>query len=465
MILMRAQLQRWWAAWLVLAILPVGLAFSHRVAPDGGDSDWFGEGRGVVRVEPVGPTLVHSGVVRAATQTTMIPEIDLVSGVPPTLGTLGIALPTRIIEIVPEGSTVKEGDPICRFDPSVYEEQARLQQIEVDRCRSSLAVAERDLAVAQAELIAFREGDRVQQERRLETELAMAWVDLSRAEDSLSWSHRMGTLGYIASADLAEQRLARLRAEIARENAELALRTFLRITVEKQLRDFEARVERAQTHRAFAAEALQAVEARQKHLDQQVSHCTMTAPHDGTVLYADIAWREYYQVREGAEVYPHLPLFVLPDLSRLEVEIQVHERFSSLVARGQQATVAFEAFPGRSSPARVTSVDLLPTPDWYHFGEWHQFRVRLTLEDVPEGLLPEMTAEIALQTGPATSALTVPSEAVAWDEGGPFCVIETPFGQDRRPVRVNRGTTDRLVVLGGLESGETVLLLPRRHNR
>ncbi|WP_169973157.1 efflux RND transporter periplasmic adaptor subunit [Tautonia rosea] len=462
---MRAQLRLGRAAWLVLSVVPIALAFSHRETPDGDGPGWLDEGRGRVRVEPVGPTLVHSGVVRAATQTTMIPEIDLVSGVPPTLGTLGIALPTRIIEIVPEGSTVKEGDPICRFDPSVYEEQARLQRIEVDRCRSSLAVAERDLAVAQAELIAFREGDRVQQERRLETELAMARVELSRAEDSLSWSQRMGTLGYLASADLAEQRLARLRAEIARENAELALQTFLRTTVEKQLRDLEARVERAQTSRAFAAEALNAAEARQEHLDQQVSHCTMTAPHDGTVLYADIAWREYYQVREGAEVYPHLPLFVLPDLSRLEVEIQVHERLSSLVDEGQQATASFEAFPGRSSPARVSSVDLLPTPDWYHFGEWHQFRVRLALDEAPSGLLPEMTAEVVLQTGPSTPALTVPSVAVAWDEGGPYCVVETPLGQVLRPVRVDRGTTDRLVVLEGLESGETVLLLPRRHNR
>ncbi|WP_152050776.1 efflux RND transporter periplasmic adaptor subunit [Tautonia marina] len=463
---MRAQLQRWWAAWLVLAIVPVGLAFSsHRAVPESAGSSWIGEGSGRVRVERVGPTLIHAGVVRATTQTTMIPEVELISGVPPTLGTLGIALPTRIIDLVPEGSTVRKGDPICRFDPSVYQEHARLQRIEVDRSRSSLAVAERDLAVAQAELVAFREGDRVQRERQLETELAMARVDLSRAEDSLNWSHRMGTLGYLASADLAEQRLARLRAEIARDNAEVALQTFLRTTVEKQLRDLEARVEHAQTYRAYAAEALRAAEARQEHLDQQVSHCTMTAPHDGTVLYADIAWRELYQVREGAEAYPHLPLFVLPDLSQLEVEIQVHERYSSQIVQGHQATVSFEALPSRSYRARVTTIDLLPTPDWYHFGEWQQFRVRLTLDEAPAGLLPEMTAQVALEIGPSRSTLTIPSDAVAWNDRGPYCVVETPSGQVPRAVRVDRGTVDRLVVLEGLEAEETVLLRPRARDR
>ncbi|MEW4567530.1 efflux RND transporter periplasmic adaptor subunit [Tautonia sp. JC769] len=461
---MRARPRRWWAVWLMLTIVPAALAFAHRAAPSEGPADWTGRGRGVVRVESVGTTLIQSGVVRAATQTTVSPKVELLSGVAYGFGSLGVTLPTRIIEIVPEGATVREGEVICRFDPSVYEEQARLQRIEVDRCRSSLAEADRELAVAQAELIAFREGDRIQQERFLETELAMARVDLSRAEDSLTWSQRMGKLGYLSSADLAEQRLARLRAEITRDNAEVALQTFLDTTVEKLLRDLESRVERAETHRAYATEALQAAEDRQDHLDEQVSHCTLTAPHDGTVLYADTAWREYYQVRDGAEVYPHLPLFILPDLSRLEVEIQVHERFSSQIAEGQQATVSFEVFPGRSYPARVTARDLLPTPDWYHFGAWQQFRVRLTLDEAPTGLLPEMTAEVAIATGAARPAITVPCEAVAWDDHRPYCVVETPSGPARRPVRVDRGSIDRLVVRDGLKPGDRVFLLPKHRD-
>jgi RND family efflux transporter MFP subunit len=415
----------------------------------------------VARVEPIGRSLTIGGTACSATQTLISPEVELLADLPPTPGVFGLAAPTRIIELVPEGAPVLEDDLICRLDPTAYVERARLQRIQVDRARSSLAEAERGLAVAEAELIAFRDGDRVAEERRLEVDRAVAIVDHARAGDYLDWSARMGSLGYVSSADLAQDRLSLLRAEVAHDRAEVALETFRRSTVEKRLRDLEARVEQARTQLAFAEEELDASEDRLEHLDEQVSRCEIRAPHDGSVFYTDVNWREYYRVREGAEVYPGFPLFYLPDLSNMEVELLVHERFARLVAEGQRATVSFEAIPGRSYPARVKTVDLLPTPDWYHFGEWQQVRVRVALDEVPGVLRPEMTARVEITTDEPRDALTVPTEAVAWDESGAYCVVPSPSGPTRRPVVVDRGTVDRLVARSGLEPGDSVLLRPR----
>ena len=297
----------------------------------------------------------------------------------------------------------------------------------------------------------------------LEVDRAMARVDLSRAEDYLEWSGSMGTLGYVSQADMVEDRLALIRAEVAWNKADVALETFQRSTAQTRLRDYEAKVEQARTQLAFAIEEVEAAQTRLDHLEEQVSFCTIRAPHDGAVLYTDVFYREYYQVREGAEIYPGLSLFILPDLSKMEVELFVHERFSRLVKVGQEAEVHFEAFPGQSVLGKVKDVDLMPTPDWYHFEEWQQFRVLVALDEVPEGLLPEMTARVEITVGSNREALTVPAEAVGWDDDGPFCVVESPSGPTQRRVQIDRGTVDRLVVREGLEENESVLLQPVRN--
>ncbi|RUL85938.1 efflux RND transporter periplasmic adaptor subunit [Tautonia sociabilis] len=458
--------RRWMGAVLAVVAPAVVVAWAPRGKEEADAvGQWIGRSWGEVRVEEVGPTLDVPGTACSASETAIEPKVELLADVPPVMGIFGMAAPTRIIELVPEGTRVAKGEVICLLDPSAYADAARRLRIEVEAARSSRAEAERALAVAEANLVAFRDGDRVQQERRLEAERAIAQVDLTRAEGHLSWSSRMGALGYVSMADLAEDRVARLRAQVAWNQAEVALDTYRRATIERTLRDLEATVERARTQLAFALEELKGTEDRLKHLERQVEHCTIRAPHDGTVFFADVSYGEYYRVREGAEVYPGLPLFLFPDLERMEVELFVHERFARRVSEGQEAAVSFEAFPGRSFLGHVSEVELIPTPDWRHFGEWQHFRVRVALDEKPDGLLPDMSARVELRPGPRTEALTVPAEAVLWDESGPFCVVNTPSGPARRDIRVDRGTVDRLVVLDGLEPGDSVLLNPEARPR
>ena len=455
----------WWGLLVLLAVLVTAAAWSPirgGIAGRSGPSEWVGEGLGAVRAELIRPSLLISGLTSAATQTAIAAEVEQIAGVPPVYGVFGMAAPTRIIEVVPGGAVVREGDVLCRFDASEYEERARLQRLDVDDARSALADAERGVGVAEVELVAFRDGDRLQRDSLMQAELAMARVDRTRSEDAFEWSNRMSALGYVASADVDDRRIDRVRAEVNERRAAIALQTFRDFTVEKILRDLEAKLEQARNTRAFAVEQLKAAETRLKHLDEQVGHCTIRAPHDGTVLYADTYYREYYQIREGAEVYPMLDLFYLPDLDEMEVELFVHERNARHVVEGQEAVVTLEGFPGRTFPGRVKTVDLLPTPDWRHFGAWQQFRVRVALDAIPEGILPEMSARVEVFTEAPRTELTVPASAVRYDDGRPRCLVHGPHGPEPRPIDVERGSVDRLIVLSGLENGDRVLLNPRR---
>ena len=459
---------RWAGAGLAAIAGAVGLAFapvdrgwwSHEPS-----EEWAGSGTGVVEAVEIGGELVVGGLTCSRHQTLIDAEVEFIADEPPVFGTFGMAAPTRIIEVVPAGSVVAKGEVLCRLDASAYQERARRLRIEVDRARSEEAAARTGLVVAEAELTAYRDGERVRRERELQTAVALSTVERTRAGDTVAWTEHMGTLGYVAMADLADARLDRLRTEVQRRKAEGELDAFRRYTVSKQVRTFESNVARARNTLRFATEQLKGADERLKTAETQVDRCTIKAPHPGRVLYFDQFYEGEYIIREGAEIYPGLPLFVLPDLTEMEVELYVHERSSTRVAEGQEAAVTFAGFPGRSFPAHLREVNLLPEPDWRHFGESQQVRVRVALDEVPEGLLPEMTARVAIATGAPERRATVPAGAVRWDDDGEsFCVVRTATGWERRPVAVDRGTVDRLIVRRGLDEGEVVLLLPERRD-
>ena len=154
---------------LAIALLvPVGLAFAPRGLVGGespnGEPLWSGQGWGLVRFDQLGQTLLIPGITCSATQILIDPKVEVLADEPSVMGVFGVAAPTRIIEVVPEGTVVQKDDVICRLDPKAYVERTRLQRIEVDRVASSKAEADRAVSVAEAELVAFRDGDRLQQE-------------------------------------------------------------------------------------------------------------------------------------------------------------------------------------------------------------------------------------------------------------------------------------------------------------
>src|SRR5439155_726803 len=73
---------------------------------------------------------------------------------------------------------------------------------------------------------------------------------------------------------------------------------------------------------------------------QQLDRCIVKAPQDGIVVYArsNLAG----PIAPGATVHFRQPLFSLPDLSRMQVKIGIHESMIGKVKVGQKAQIGLE---------------------------------------------------------------------------------------------------------------------------
>jgi HlyD family secretion protein len=371
-----------------------------------------------------------------------------------------------LIELIADGTSVRKGDVLCRFDSSNYEELARRQRIELERSRAEERQAGLELEATRAALRAYRDGLAKQIAQELGSKIALARADLRRAAERLEWAERMRKLGYVSNDEVTQARQARLRQEVDLANNLQALRTHTRYTVPKTVRELEVQVEDAAARQEFGAERRELEEGRLEKLEGLVEKCTVKAPHDGLVIHANIYYRTRPDSSEtflqtGALILQGQPLFILPDLVHPIVQLVLHESIADQVKVGMPARIQVPAL-GRELTGKVQWINPVPTDQWRAFKEFKGFDAKIAIEDPPEHLLPSFSAEVTIVTGQRHDALVVPRAAVAIEGGQPFCYVADAGRIERRAVELAPADRDRVEIVAGLSEGEPIVLDPGR---
>ncbi len=388
----------------------------------------------VVRRMDLDTTLLAGGDLMPVKQTTVICEVEDLDRGPNGGGDAG----TLILSIVPNGATVKKGDVLCVLDSSGYTERMRTEQIDVETARADYRQAELTLETAKVALREYREGIVRQRTKEFETRTALLNSDYERQRDYVAWAGRMLEKGYLSHAPVVSARQALERTAHDRSVTEGESRVFRLFTAPKEIRQLESQVEGAEAIFGYQSVRLKALEERLAYLRKQAERFTIRAPHDGMVVYVPIwQWRGM-PLQAGSEIFQYEDLFFLPDLSRMEVEVAIHESMGARVRVGTKADVRISALPGRRFSGKIASMEMLPRMNPKGWEERLDFFARVRLDQTPPGLLPFMSAEVRFDTGRVENALVIPAEALAMVDGHRCCYVVGPAGLERRGSRSAR---------------------------
>jgi membrane fusion protein, macrolide-specific efflux system len=97
-------------------------------------------------------------------------------------------------------------------------------------------------------------------------------------------------------------------------------------------------------------------------------------------------------------------LIRVTDINKLFIVIALDQKSILFVREGQPAEISFEGM--REKKIKGVVLRAYPTPDNA------QFLVRVDSKEIPEGVLPEMTCDVVIETGRRKDAVFVPAEAV-----------------------------------------------------
>jgi multidrug efflux pump subunit AcrA (membrane-fusion protein) len=107
--------------------------------------------------------------------------------------------------------------------------------------------------------------------------------------------------------------------------------------------------------------------------------------------------------KKGELIFPSVPALILMNLEDLVLEVSLEQQAVLRVRSRQPALVSFESLRGEKISAQVQSV----------FPRDGQFIVRIGLGRFPSGILPGMTADVAIEVGRKERALAIPLSAIS----------------------------------------------------
>jgi len=333
----------------------------------------------------------------------------------------------RIVRLIKNGAAVRKGELIVQFDVTVV-------QRTLDEKRSELRQAEAEIGRLQGET-------RIKEEQDV-TDLAVAQFDVERAKLDVS----------------TEDLISRVEAE----KFKLGLADARRRLTETQTR-LEA------DGRAAAADLDSRRQKRDKaalevaKAERDLAALTVVAPADGSVSILNngraggpmSAGREF---REGDRAWPGAAIAEVPDLTAVEVVVNVDEADRGRIHEGQTGTIRVDALPDRELAARVDSISTLAK---VVFGGWppaKQFEMRLRLTDPDPRLKSGMSAMANIATDRLEGQLLLPARAVFQKAGRQVVFARRGLGWDERPIVTGRRNADSVLVSSGIAEGDRVAL-------
>ncbi len=400
----------------------------------------------------------------------------------------------KIVEMLPEGAEVEQGQVVLQLDPSAINDRLAQQQIEVtqanattkaateelkiqkNRAESEIAQAELALALARLDLTKYIEGEYKIEFNDLQGSIALAETDLQEAEETVEHFQMLVKKGFRSPEQLQAKRQAVERAEytVDRDRQKLqVLEDFTRereeaeltANAEEAVRELErskssaaANVSKAETD-LEVAKATEELERKQlARIEKQLELCDVKAPASGTLVYAT---DKNKKIELGATAHYKQTLFTLPDMTAMEVEAFVHESEIKKMGKGMPAVVRVDAFPDIPLQGRVTEVATFydSTRHWM-YGGVKEYATTILIDSLPEGvaLKPGMTAQTRIHVGELSEGVIVPLAAVAPSDGSYYCYVVTENGMQRSEVTLGENTENYVEVLSGVAADQRVAL-------
>ena len=329
--------------------------------------------------------------------------------------------PVKIAWLAPDGSKVKAGDVVAKFDPSDPEKQMREGEADLKAANAKLAGEEikSKNAIAGRDRDAENAADDLEQQRKFQS------------KDEQIFSHNQIVEGEIdetlagAKQDHANK-TKEIERKLAKSNAGV-------ISVERQ---------KAEITIAHAKSALEAMEIK--------------APNDG-LLVLRRNWRGQLP-RVGEQLWPGQKVAEIPLLDDMEAEVFVLEVDGSGLANDQKAELVVESQPDIVYNAKIKLVDKLAKPRDPGVPVQY-FAVVLTLDKTDKAVMKPGQRVRATLILDQQDAIVVPRQAVVMKDSKNVVFKKTKSGTfDAVPVELGPGTSGRVVIAKGLDPGDEIAL-------
>ncbi|QNI33765.1 efflux RND transporter periplasmic adaptor subunit [Alloacidobacterium dinghuense] len=306
-----------------------------------------------------------------------------------------------------------------------------LAQLDQQEILAQVAAQKAQLAASEANVVTYKAN--IDQDK-----VAAAAPDLPMYKSTYERNLAMSNDGIVSRQTLDDAQRNYVAAENKRDSS------VAQISVDQaKLKQAQAQVQQSQ--------------ASLDQLNEQLSYTTLVSPMDGVVLSRDV---EIGDAVSSILVLGSTATLVmtLGDTTQVYVQGKVDEADIGSVYLGQPAHIRVESFPNKSFNGKVTKI----APLGVEKDNVTTFEVRVSIDNPTGELKANMTANAEILITEHKNALSVPEQALVYDNQKNASVfVPDPKQKDgQRKIAVKSGISNgsRTEILDGLKEGDTVVL-------
>jgi len=375
---------------------------------------------------------------------------------------------TTIVEIIPDGSKVKAGDFVCRLDSSAFEDEEKAQLIRYLQAKSYVEQANAILEVNQITLREYRDGIYPQDLQLVRQYVQTCQLEVERLQRNTAWSMDMQKKGFRTKNQVKGDMLALEQAQIAYAEATNMIERLTKQTGPKLLKSLEANVRAIESDKLLQDASFMLESQRLARIRKNIKNCTLLAPRDGIVVYANETnrWGQVTaQIDQGVTVRQDQPIFNLPDPKNMRVKARINESKFAMVHTGQVVKIVVDAYPERPLRGRVQEVAAINTP--LNASDVKIYYANVDIIDEFDALRPGLSAQVIFNIDARRAVTRIPLESIRWVGDQAYVALyDRPLAEagkepwSWRNIELGLSDSRYAEVVSGVQAGDRVVANP-----
>lgn len=375
---------------------------------------------------------------------------------------------TMILEIIPEGTSVRPGEHLVQLDTSAFKDNLLQQQIVCNGLQAEVIAAGSEREKAQFALDEYVNGLYPEEKKAAEDSLFAAETRLNQTQRILEAANDDSNPAEGSAEDVEA---LRFNVELAKRDVEAAktrISVLNDFTKPRQLKQLEGDVKSAEALMEAKELECSLNKDRLAKIEKKIAACTLTAPTSGVVFYANVPGEteeDEILIGEGVAVRNRQVILRIARLDELSVRIEVAESDIAQVQTNMPATVYVDNRPDMPFDAHVSKVHPYPTRQTRGSTNKKKYEVHVAIDNPSGNLRPGLTSEVVLTVSELDDAIQVPATSVFEENDASHCLVRNRNRWTIRSVVVGPSDDKMTVIREGLEPGEEVAIHPLQHRQ
>jgi RND family efflux transporter MFP subunit len=364
---------------------------------------------------------------------------------------------STVLWVIETGTLVQPGEELVKLDTSTIEEKITQQTILVERAVANEIIEQANVEVAKTNIEEYLNGTYLEERATIEKDIFDAEEQFKKTQLAYASAQRMASKGILRSLQLDGEKFAVESARKALELKQQQLKTLENYKKKKSLQELQAALAAAEARLAAEAATVKLEKDRLAREEEQLTNCIITADTEGMVIFPSAAeWKGTPDIEEGAVVREQQTLLMIPDVSKMQVKVGIHESKVDQLEIGMPATVQLQDL---TLEGEVSEIATVTRPAGWWTGNMVKYDTLIRLQQRP-GLKPGMSAVVDVVLETYEDELLIPVAAILEGDDGYVCWVQTAGGIQRREIELGGSNDEFTVVNAGLAEGDKVVLNP-----